>query len=40
MKQLKELLEQKDETIARIRETMLNSDDDEEKTTGYFEVFL
>lgn len=34
MKQLKELLEQRDETIARIREKMLDDNDDEEKTTG------
>ncbi|CAF4484310.1 unnamed protein product [Rotaria sp. Silwood1] len=34
MKQLKDLLQQRDETIAQIREKMLNSDDDdEEKTT-------
>lgn len=33
MKQLKDLLEQKDETIARIREKMLDDNDDEEKTT-------
>ncbi|CAF0751568.1 unnamed protein product [Rotaria sordida] len=37
MKQLKDLLEQKDETIAQIREKILNNDDDddddEEKTT-------
>ncbi|CAF4217507.1 unnamed protein product, partial [Rotaria magnacalcarata] len=35
MKQLKDLLEQRDETIAQIREKMLNNDadDDEEKTT-------
>jgi hypothetical protein len=37
MKQLKDLLEQKDETIARIREKMLDDNDDEEKTTGYFQ---
>jgi len=36
MKQLKDLLEQRDQTIARIREKMLTDDDDEEKTTGYF----
>ncbi len=36
MKQLKDLLEQRDETIARIREQMLNDNDDEEKTTGDF----
>ncbi|CAF5200341.1 unnamed protein product, partial [Rotaria magnacalcarata] len=35
MKQLKDLLEQRDETIAQIREKMLNNDadDDEDKTT-------
>jgi hypothetical protein len=36
MKQLKDLLEHRDQTIARIREKMLTDDDDEEKTTGYF----
>jgi len=40
MKQLKDLLEQRDQTIALIREKMLNDDDDEEKTTGYFQDFL
>jgi hypothetical protein len=36
MKQLKDLLEQRDQTIALIREKMLNDDDyDEEKATGY-----
>ena len=35
MKQLKDLLEQRDQTIALIREKMLNDNDDEEKTTGY-----
>ena len=35
MKQLKDLLEQRDQTIARIREKMLSDDDDdEEKATG------
>ncbi|CAF2885591.1 unnamed protein product [Rotaria sp. Silwood2] len=33
MKQLKDLLEQKDETIAQIREKILNNDNDEEKAT-------
>jgi hypothetical protein len=37
MKQLKDLLEQRDETIALIREKMLDDNDDEEKTTGYFQ---
>ena len=36
MKQLKELLEQRDETITRIREKMLDDNDDEEKTSGKF----
>ena len=36
MKQLKELLEQLDETITRIREKMLDDNDDEEKTSGKF----
>jgi hypothetical protein len=40
MKQLKDLLEQRDQTIELIREKMLNDDDDEEKTTGYFQDFL
>lgn len=34
MKQLKELLQQRDETIARIREKMLDDNDDEEKASG------
>ena len=39
MKQLKELLQQRDETIARIREKMLDDNDDEEKTSGLFSSF-
>lgn len=39
MKQLKELLQQRDETIARIREKMLDDNDDEEKASGLFSYF-
>jgi len=34
MKQLKDLLEQRDETITRIRQKMLNDNEDEEQSTG------
>ncbi len=34
MKQLKDLLEQRDETITRIRQKMLNDNHDEEQSTG------
>ncbi len=37
MKQLKDLLDQRDQTMALIRQKMLNDNDDEEKTTGYFQ---
>jgi len=37
MKQLKDLLEQRDQTMALIRQKMLNDNDDEEKTIGYFQ---
>ncbi|CAF4409120.1 unnamed protein product, partial [Adineta steineri] len=33
MKQLKDLIEQKDETITRMREKLLNNHDDEDETT-------
>ncbi len=36
MKQLKDLLQQRDQTIACIRQKMLN-DNDEENITGYFQ---
>ena len=40
MKQLKDLLEQRDQTIARIREKMLNDDDDDEEKSNRLDFIL
>ncbi|CAF4087517.1 unnamed protein product, partial [Adineta steineri] len=40
MKQLKDLIEQKDETITRMRQKILNNHDDEDETTGKIILLL